>query len=465
MPAIAHGRIRGLLYIPMLGWLCVLAAPAIAMADALQEAQAAFSARLYDRALQLLDSVEREGKRQTEAHRLKVRTLVKLGRPLDALAEYEALVRPSGKDETPLLREVALGFIVPLLKDMRVQMRGAGYTALKETESEETVPFFEDGLTDGAGQVRALAAEALGHLAAGRRSTRLKHALQDQAAYVRKYAVRALGRTGDRSLVGLIEKSLEDEEPVVRVSAAGALAMLNQPSGWERLDRSLKSGNPEERSAALLTLGALRRRAAFPAFEVATSDRQPSVRAAAVAGLGDLGDRKAGPILVKALHDPIPGVRGAALLALGKLQYTEAAEAVKQLLSDKNPGVRADAVAVLLEFGEPYATVAKTVRELMDDKDPSIRARVARALVKGRGGSATDATESLRLLLHDALPLPRMAAARALGHARLASDQAIVILKEALRDTDEAVRATAAGALIRWLDGKGGPGADDQAEG
>jgi len=196
----------------------------------LQDAQAALDKQQYDRALQLLDSLEKGGKGTPDVRRLKVRTLAKAGKPLDALAEYDALVPPGKPDDVPLLREVAFGFITPLLKDMRDQMRGAAFTALKEIESEETVSYFEDGLSDGSGMVRALAVDGLGQLKKGQRSPRLRHALEDQAAYVRKYAVKALGKTGDLSLVGLIEKSLEDKEPVVRVSAAGALAPERRPA-------------------------------------------------------------------------------------------------------------------------------------------------------------------------------------------------------------------------------------------
>jgi vesicle coat complex subunit len=162
--------------------------------------------------------------------------------------------------------------------------------------------------------------------------------------------------------------------------------------------------------------------------------------------------------LLKALHDPNPNVRGAAVISLGKLHYVEAKSEVANMLKDKNPGVRADAVAVLLQFGEPYAIVSGTVRELTGNQEPTIRARVARSLAKGQGESIKDAVGVLRLLLQDVLPLPRMTAVRALGHTT--SPQALAILKEALRDQDDGVRATAAGALIRVLDGKAGTGRD-----
>lgn len=430
--------------------------------DGLKEAQAAFSKQQYDQALQILESLEKGGKVTSDVRQLKIKTLAKSGKPLDALAEYDAIA-PSGKSgDRPLLREVSFGFIVPLLKDMRDQMRGAGYTALKEIDSEETVPYFEDGLSDGSGMIRALAVKGLGQLGEGRRSPRLKQALEDQAAYVRKYAVNALGKTGDLSLAGTIEKFLDDTEPIVRVAAAGALAMLNQPVGWERLSVSAKSGNPDERREALLALGALKRGTSFPEFEAAAGDRQPSVRTAAMSGLGDLGDRKAGPILLRALRDPVPGVRGAAVLSLGKLQYRDALPALKQSLSDQNPGVRADAVEVLLGFGVPYDEVAGVVRELKNDNSPHVRDRVAKSLVKARGKSVQDAIGTLQLLLQDPLPLPRMMAARALGHIK--SEQTGSLLKQALHDQDEAVRATAAGSLIRWLDGKAETGKGEPAD-
>lgn len=431
--------------------------------DGLKEAQAAFSKQQYDQALQILESLEKGGKVTPDVRRLKIKAFAKSGKPLDALAEYDALVQSGKSEDRPLLREVSFGFIVPLLKDMRDQMRGAGYTALKEIDSEETVPYFEDGLSDGSGMIRALAVKGLGQLKAGQRSPRLKGALQDQAAYVRVYAVQALGKTGDRAMAGLIEKSLDDEEPLVRVSAAGALAMLNQPLGWEWLSGSAKSRNPEERSAALRTLGLLKKAASFPELEAALGETQPSVRAAAVSGLGDLGERKAGPLLLKALHDPIPVVRGAAVISLGKLQYRDALPALKQILNDQNPGVRADAVEVLLEFGVPYDEVAGVVRELKNDNSPRVRDRVAKSLTKARGKSVQDAIGTLQLLLQDPLPLPRMMAARALGHIK--SEQTGSLLKQALHDQDEAVRATAAGALIRWLDGKAGTGKGDPIEG
>ncbi|HJU05226.1 MAG TPA: HEAT repeat domain-containing protein, partial [Nitrospiraceae bacterium] len=170
-----------------------------------------------------------------DAGRLKIRSLIRLGRPADALVEYEHRHPSTGGDDKPLLREVAIGFVIPLLKDMREQMRGAAYTALKELDSDDMVPYFEDGLSDGAGLVRALAAEGLGRLPAGRRSARLRKAMGDQAAIVRTATLKALSRSPQRSNLALVESALKDEQPTVRVTAGGVLVKFGRPKLLSRV--------------------------------------------------------------------------------------------------------------------------------------------------------------------------------------------------------------------------------------
>ena len=128
---------------------------------------------------------------------------------------------------------MALGFVYVLLEGMREQMRGAAYTALKDVDSPEMIPALEDGLSDGSGLVRALAAEALGKLEAGRRSPRLRNALEDQAGLVKATVLKVLGKSGDRSVIPLLEKALKDEQPAVRLAAAGALYHTGQTAMWD----------------------------------------------------------------------------------------------------------------------------------------------------------------------------------------------------------------------------------------
>lgn len=427
----------------------VFAADSARPSIALKDAQAAFEKKQYAQSLELLDRLAREEGLSVEARTLKIRALLRLGRPVDALTEYERLEHQLKRDDEPLLREVAIGFITPLLKDMREQMRGAAYTALKELDSDETIPYFEDGLGDGSGLVRALAAEGLGRREAGRRSPRLRKALEDRAGLVKAAAIKVFGRAGDRTVIPALERAQGDELPIVRAAAYGALFRLGRKEAWDQLRRSAEALNPEERAAALRVMGELKEDRAYPILIEAMDYKQPSVRGAAAQALGMLAKPEAAVSLQRALEDPVPAVRATAALSLAELGLKESVSALKRALADSSPMVQAKAAAALLRLNEPYESVAPVIRKLAQQNDPGMRAESAKALGSATGVNAREAVESLRILLVDALPLPRMVAARSLGH--IGVREAVPILKAALRDQDEAVRATAGGALARIL--------------
>ncbi|MEO7863013.1 MAG: HEAT repeat domain-containing protein, partial [Nitrospirales bacterium] len=226
--------------------------------------QEAFDRQQYEQVREQLVQSEKEQGASPEVHRLKIRSFLKLSNPKDALGEYEKLELALKQDEVPLLREVALGFIVVLVKDMREQMRGAAYTALKEVESDEVVPFFEDGLSDGSGPVRLLAVEGLGRSETGRKSKKLRAAIEDQAGLVKAGVVRALGRTGDPEVISLVESATKDELTTVRIAAYGALIKLGRKEAWAQLRQAAEVANPEDRAEALRVIAELKEQRGVP---------------------------------------------------------------------------------------------------------------------------------------------------------------------------------------------------------
>lgn len=412
----------------------------------MRDARQAFVQKQYERTLAAVEPLLKEPIVATEARRLKIKSLIRLARPTDALSEYEHVFEELKQDDRPLLRELAIAFITPMLKDMREQMRGAAYTALKELGSDDGIPYFEDGLSDGSGLIRALAVEGLGRLPAGRRSATLNKALEDQAGMVRAAAVKVVGRAGDSAAIGKIQRALNDEQGIVRITAAGVLAKLKHGEGWDRVRQSTTVSNPEERATAIRMLGELQDRRGLSILKEALTDTQPSVRGAAAAALGDLNAMEAVPSLEEAIHDRLPAVRAAAIVSLAELGATSSVSAIREALQDANLPVRAAAVSSLLHLGVPYDAVSETVHELAQNVDPGVRSAVARALSKAKDPQAIQALKSF---LEDPLPRPRIAAVRSLGQTGGASE--IPVLKAMLRDQDEAVRATAGGALGRIL--------------
>ena len=356
------------------------------------------------------------------------------------------MVKALGREDEALLRKFALTSILPLRSDMRDQMRGAAYTALKEINSEEVVPYLEEGLTDGSGMVRALVAEALGNLPAGRSSKKFRQALQDQAGWVRAAVIKGLGRTGDKEVIPLIEPLLKDEQPMVQVTAAGALFKLGQKAYWTRIEQAALSQDGYERGAAMRILGRSADPRAIPILVNGMKDHQPTIRVASASGLGRLGVSQAVPYLVDALTNGIPALRTAAAVSLGRLGAKETIPLLKRSLQDKDPGVQAAAVDALLRLETPYRVVDPTVMNLISHKNPGLRSGVAKALANGK---IRDVMRPLSLLLKDPVPRPRITSVRTIG--RIGGRAALPRLKLALSDSDQAVQVTAAGAIARIL--------------
>ena len=409
--------------------------------------QQAYASGRFQDVLDSLDKLRDKGKNKGTAQRLRMLSLARLGKTKESIEAYEQTIKKSGRDNDPLLRELAIAAILPFRADMREQIRGAAYTALKEIHSEDIVMYLEEGLGDGSGMIRALAAEGLAGLKSGQRSKRFRQALKDKAGLVRATVLKGLGRSGDRSALSLIRPFLKDEQVIVQVAAAGAMVKLGYPEFWERVKKSAQQDEGYERGAAYRVLGELGDVRAIDILRQGLLDRQPSIRGAVASSLGKLQKAEAAPLLMAALHEKSPAVRSIAAVSLAKLKAEKAIPALTKGLEDQNPGVRTASVAALLRLSSPFSLVAETVRELIPNKNPGIRSGIAKALENGEG---RDVVGTLFLLLNDPVPKPRITAARSLG--RIGDRQTLSRLKLALRDQDEAVRATVAAAIVRVLE-------------
>ena len=451
------GKFEGRKIVKSGGWMALVILwgtllclwPTVAAARTVKEAQAAFDKKQYQEALDIVEEVAKEKGPQPDTRRLKIHVLIQLGKPKDALVEYEQLTQGLKQDDRRLLKEIGIGFAAGLVKDMREQMRGAAYTALKDVDSSETIPLLEDGLSDGSGLVRALAAEGLGKLEAGRRSPRLRNALEDQAGLVKAGVLKVLGKSGDRSVIPLLEQALKDEQPVVRLAAAAALYHTGQTARWDLVRQAASAQNPEERATALRLIGELKDARGLDILLEAATHPQPSVRGAAASALGDLGKVQGIPALERALEDKIPAVKTSAAISLGELGVKDSLIPLRKALADPNPVVKAAVVSALLRTGEPFEAVEPALYDLVQNHDPGTRSAAGKAVGRAHGVNTKAAIEFLAGMLKDPIPRPRIAAARALG--QIDDLQALPILKTALHDEDDAVRATAGGAIARLI--------------
>jgi len=414
---------------------------------AVLKAQKAYDKGKFQQVVDLVKPLLKEGSTPSQASRLHILALAGLGKTGEALDAYEKVIKIAKREDESLLRQTAIASILPLRSDMREQMRGAAYTALKEIDSDNVVEYLEEGLTDGSGMVRALVAEGLGKRKVGQRSKRFREALKDGAGLVRATVLIGLGQSGDRSLVPMIEPLLKDEQHLVQIAAARALYALGHKEYWARLEQGAKSQEGYERGAAIRAFGELDDRRAIPILEKTISDDQPSIRAAAIASLGKLKAPESLPTLNAVLFNKNPALRSEAAVSMGYFEQHQVVTPLTRALADSNPGVQAAVVASLLRVGAPYSVAKDTVQQLLNDQNPAIRSLAVKALGNGKG---RDVIATLILALNDPLPRPRIVAARALG--RMGDRTMLPVLKRTFRDTDEAVRVTAAAAIVTILD-------------
>jgi HEAT repeat protein len=428
-------------------WCIPVAGPAGGgTASQIQQSQTLYDKKEYQKALEELDKLDSQTLGTPKVRRLKIHTLLRLGNPKNALTNYDELVQVLRHEDQSILREISLGFVLVLTKDMREQMRGAAYTALKEWHSPESIPYLEDGLSDGSGLVRALAAEGLAKLDQGRRSTRFRQALDDQAVLVKEVVLKGFAKSADTSVIPLVEPLLKDSESRVRVAAAEVLCNLKRPKGCELLFQSAKALNPDERTSAIRALVDRQSREVLPILIESSEHKQPSVRGAAATRLGHMPSAEAFPVLARLLRDPLPPVRIAAAVSLGQMHGVDAGVLLTEALNDRDSAVRAFVTGALLEQGEPYQVVASTILALINTKEPAARAALARALGHAQFSNRGPVRSALMLLVQDTVPRVRIAAIKSM--AKIDGVDAIPLLKQSLHDEDDAVRATAGGALL-----------------
>jgi HEAT repeat protein len=162
------------------------------------------------------------------------------------------------------------------------------------------------------------------------------------------------------------------------------------------------------------------------------SDANPERRARAAEALGEFMDPHALPELSEAaLEDAVPTVRAAAVRGLARLNSDAAGAVIPDALKDVDPQVRRETLAVLITVGafRDYAALLP----LLGDKSADVRARAATLCGEFR---LADADAPLAaMLLGDASPAARKAAAWALGRIGGAEGQgALLEAKESEQD-------------------------------
>ena len=380
-----------------------------------------------------------------------VQKLTEIGRSGDT-GKDEAIPHLIGAIEDPQLGPVAaegLGTIGdPRAVDAllaaleRDNMRQIGVTALLQIGEPSVLPLIEKMNSENP-KVRAEVAWGLGLLKDPRAVEALVAATDDQEAEVRRHAIMALGLIKDARAVGPLIAALADES--LAGEAKDALVPIGEPA-VEPLLSALEGATGRMRRDILWVLGMIRDRRATEPLIAALKDEDPDTRAVAILGLGCVRDERAVEPLIAAMgEDRFADSVAQALAEIGEpaveplITVVESAE--RELL------VRQKAAKALGLIKDARA-VEPLIRAL---QDPILRHAAATALV----GFRAIATARLIEVMQDENPEIRAHAAAALG--RLMDGDALPALLLATRDPEPSVRAQVARALGQLEDRRAVP--------
>lgn len=380
-----------------------------------------------------------------------------------------ALERMGAKAIPPLLK---------LLHHPNKHVRHAAAKALTSIEVQEfqVIKQLSMALADRSWHVRRQAAKAI-----GKRGWRASSAVgpllmalkQEKEWLVRKELVHALGNIGPFAKAALpsLLRALDDQEWVVRRGSIRALRLigLGATQAVPALSKKLQDPQWRVRAEAAKELGRLGARAAraFPLLERTTRDESAQVRLQASRALKRIGIR---PIL-QALQQPPLWRQLAAARTLGALgEDANAALSKLQHITRNSP--KPLQTALLKGFSQMGTQGTKVFLRFLEDRDPRLRALTASQL-KPLGDLSVVAAPVLQRMLRDAQQEVRWSAAEAIAQlppilptlrallshkhtwlrrltirtlAQL-GPQGVLILLEALSNSDAGVRAQAAQAL------------------
>lgn len=294
----------------------------------------------------------------------------------------------------------------------------------------------------------------------------------------------------------MIAKYLRDDDAVIRCAAAKAFSALKGTAGAPALIEVLVDEDPDVRTDVMEALVACARPdGAAAILKSLEGDPVKEVKIFAVRALARLDDPTGLPLILRLARDRADDevawedeagmwddwldVQIAAIEALGRMQASEAIDHLLEARIDELGQELDDVIFPALAAIEGGGMTA--LLSFLRDRDPKVRERVVKAMGKARPDTILPMRD---VLLSDAHPAVRKLAIPAVdSDSRIATDlvrrdpdatvrEAAIahfatarpdLVKEALRDADESVRATALDNLAATEDLSGDLAANLQA--
>ena len=269
---------------------------------------------------------------------------------------------------------------------------------------------------------------------------------QDRAVRTRALEIKAA--LGDTSAIAQLRTTAE-EPGSGALRQDTTLARLLDQAAIDRLTKRVTEPGGRDVSAAIDALRDAKVTSAVPAIAGALDPRRPMpTKMAAARALGQLGGVEAIPRLKQALNDPDPPVRIIAAVSLAALGDPSGDEIVRSIENSPVGDYRL-LVVEARAASDPAGAWVGVATSVLQDPDPLVRLRAAELLLThaANPGSAFDV---LRQALTDSNPAMRQAAADRLDHIPVtALDRDLPTLRKLFRDPSPLAQLESAAAILR----------------
>jgi HEAT repeat protein len=377
----------------------------------------------------------------------------------ELLASPDAAVREGAVAKVGALQATnSVDILLPMVRDRDPLVRTTAVRMLGQVRDRRVLESLREAARDSdpgvrLETVRALSAYYLGDAEVGHNIQRrlpptreiplyapevretLVGVLHDTEPRIRETAFNTLTRRGPPLLpTNVLVAVLSDRLPHMRTDALNQLLMHTELPALDPVRSCLRDNERSVRASAIRVLCRFRDRPSMDAIVSALASGGEEAHAAA-GGLGAFGE-DAIPALAAALRHEDSAVRSTAASSLSAMRNPKAAEALRKAADDGSPGTRRAATESLRREGSLRETPELLVRRLKEDisgDTRGVRDELARAGAR--------AIPALLPLLRESNTAVRTTAAGILS--QIADHSVVLPLTGLLGDPDPAVRATA----------------------
>lgn len=354
-----------------------------------------------------------------------------------------AFADPDTEGVLQKLREDCKVLLNETYKSENSFVRAAVMRAAGESHDPEMIPLLNKGIEDYYPTARLFALQGLKEISSSAALGAARKLTVDPDIWVRSSAVEMLGDEGGTEAIEEIRSYLKSYDVPMKLAASAGLVKLGEMDYMEEVLEPLTHPIPDRRYQAIGHLGKIGGKKVLPHLVKLFDHSEPEMIYYSLKALEGKTTPEMLPKLKELAKHSNSSIRQATAMAMGNLKNAE--EDLIPLCADEDGLTKLSAAVALHRIGSDSCQVV--FEELLSHEDFKVRSSMARVLGK------TAIPKRLQILtaaLRDSHSRVRTAAVRGVG--MMGGPEAFPLLVKMLEDPKDAIRAYAAGNLIRLLE-------------